>query len=235
MKSIFIAGVSSGIGRGLTEEHLRRGDTVYAAGQHEAKALTSHPRFHFIPVDLYDADMIRDTLRTFVLGRQFDRVVLNAAIYPDMRNIIDTTLDTMHYVMNANVWAHKHIIDAVLSHAQVEQIVALSASPALFNHPGMGAYAISKAALNTLIELYAREFPYVHFSAIAPDLIQTPTFSAFLQESNSERYPIIQRIRDSVILPLHQGVPKLLDAFEKVKRIKSGSFIEMKKLARLDL
>lgn len=235
MKTVFIAGVSSGIGRGLAEEHLRRGDTVYAVGQHEAKPLTSHPRFHFMSIDLYDADMVRDTLRTFVVGRQFDRMVLNAAIYPDMRNMVDTTLDTLRYVMNANVWAHKHIIDAILSHTQTEQIVALSASPILFNHPGMGAYALSKAALNTLIELYAKEFPYVHFSAIAPELIQTPTFSAFLQEGNSERYPVIQRIRDSHILPLNQGIPKLLDAFEKVKRIKSGSFIEMKKLARSDL
>jgi len=235
MKSIFIAGVSSGIGRGIAEEYLRRGDTVYAVGRHEAKALTSHPRFHFMPIDLYDADMMRDTLRMFVVGQHFNQVVLSAAVYPDIRDMVDTTLDTLRYVMNANVWAHKHIIDAILSHSQTEQIVALSASPTLFNHPGMGAYAISKAALNTLIELYAKEFPYVHFSAIAPELIQTPTFSAFLQVGNSERYPAIQHIRDCHTLPLNQGIPKLLDAFEKVKRIKSGSFIEMKKLARPDL
>jgi NAD(P)-dependent dehydrogenase (short-subunit alcohol dehydrogenase family) len=119
-----------------------------------------------------------------------------------------------------------------LTHTQTDQIVALSASPVFFSHQGFGAYAIAKAALNAMIQLYAEEFPFVHFSAIAPELIQTPTFSAFLKEADFVRYPALQKIRDSVMLPLDQAAPKLMDAFEKVKRLKSGSFIEMKKLCR---
>jgi NAD(P)-dependent dehydrogenase (short-subunit alcohol dehydrogenase family) len=234
MKTVFIAGVSSGIGRGLAEEHIRRGDYVYAIGRHESKSLISHPHFAFMPVDFLDADMVRDSLHEFVNNRTFDRVILSAAIYPEMRDMTDTTLHEIRTIMNINVWSHKHTIDALLSHSQTNQIIALSASPALFSHQGFGAYAISKAALNTLIQLYAEEFPHVHFSALAPELIQTPTFSTFLKEDNSMRFPAIQDIRDSLILPLNQAIPKLMDALEKVKRLKSGSFVEMKKLSRPD-
>jgi NAD(P)-dependent dehydrogenase (short-subunit alcohol dehydrogenase family) len=235
MKTVFIAGVSSGIGQALAIEHIRRGDFVCAVGRHESKLLISHPNFSFMPIDFSDADMVRDALRELVYKRNFDRAILSAAMYPEMRDMTDTTLEEMRAVMNTNVWAQKHAIDALLTHTQTDQIVALSASPAFFTHQGFGAYAIAKAALNTLIQLYAEEFPFVHFSAIAPELIQTPTFSVFLKEANSVRYPAIQKIRDSVILPLDQATPKLMDAFEKVKRFKSGSFVEMKKLCRAEL
>jgi len=232
MKTVFITGVSSGIGRVLAEEHIRRGDYVFAVGRHEPKSLLSHPNLSFMPLDISNADLVRSDLSEFVIGRTFDRAVLNAAVYPEMHNITDLTLEEMRNTMNLNVWSQKHTIDALLSHTQTQQIIALSASPALFYRKGMGSYAISKSALNTLIQLYAEEFPHVHFSALAPVLIQTPTFSAFLQSENSKRYAVTQEIRDSLILPLAQAIPKLMDAFEEVKRSKSGSFIEMKKLGQ---
>ncbi len=230
MRTVLIAGVSSGIGRALAEEHIRRGDHVFGVGRHECKSLLSHPHFTFLPLDLSDADMVRDAMRMHIVGRTFDRAILSAAVYPEMRNLIDTTLEEMRRTMDINVWAHKHLIDALLAHTQTEHIVAFSASPARFNRKGLAAYAISKATLNTLIELYAKEFPFVHFSALAPELIQTPTLNAFLRADNSKRYSATQEIRDSLMLPLAQAIPRLMDAIEKTKRIKSGSFVEMKKL-----
>jgi NAD(P)-dependent dehydrogenase (short-subunit alcohol dehydrogenase family) len=235
MKTIFIAGVSSGIGHALALEHIRRGDFVYGVGRHENKTLISHPHFSFMPLDFLDAIMVRDSLRKFIHRRVFDRIVLNAAVYPNMHDMADITLEEIRYVMNTNVWSHKHVIDAMLSHTQTKQVVALSASPSLFYHRGFGAYAISKSALNTMIQLYANEFPYVHFSAIAPELIQTPTLSAFLKSTHALRYPISQQIRDSLILPIDQGISKLMDAFDKVQKYKSGSFVEMKRLLRAEI
>jgi len=235
MKNIFIAGVSSGIGRGMAEEHIHRGDTVYAIGRNEPKSLISHPRFIFMSLDLFDADMVRDALREFVIGRQFDRAILNAAMYPEMRDMPNTTLDALRYIMNVNLWSHKHTIDALLAHTQTEQIVALGANPALFGRKGMGTFAISKAALAAMIEVYAEEYPGVHFSTIAPKLTQTPTLSAFLKANDPIRYPMIQKIRDSLILPLSQAIPELIDGFEKAKRLPSGSSIDIKRLGLSDL
>ena len=232
VRNIFIAGVSSGIGRVLAEEHIRQGDYVYAVGRSEPKSLLSHPNLSFFPMDLSDADLVRDDLSDFVNKRNFDRAILSAGSYSDMHNMIDFTLERMRETMNINVWAHKHIIDALMAHTHTQQVVAFGASPATFVRKGLGDYAISKAALTTMIQLYAEEFPHVHFSTIAPVLIQTPTLSALLQSANSSRYPVIQEIRDSLILPLGQAIPKLMDALEEVKRIKSGSFVEMKKLGK---
>ena len=230
MKTIFISGAGSGIGLALAEAYIRQGESVFAVGRHEPKSLLSHPNLTFVPLDLEDADLVRDSLRPFIQGRTFDQVILNAGIYPDMQSMVDITLEELRRTIDLNAWAHKHTIDALLSHTKTRQIVALSASPSFFHRKGMGTFALSKTILNTLIQLYAEEFPHVHFSALAPVLIQTPTFSAFLQSENSRRYPVIQEIRDSIIYPADQGAAKLIDAMEEIKRLKSGSFVEMKKL-----
>jgi NAD(P)-dependent dehydrogenase (short-subunit alcohol dehydrogenase family) len=234
VKTVFITGVSSGIGHILAEAHIQRGDTVYGIGRHEAKSLISHPNFYFMPLDLRDADMVRDTLRPFVLNRSFDRVILNAGIYPKMQNMVDTPMETFRNAMNVNLWSHKNVIDTMLTHTQTQQIVALGATPELFNQKGMGAYAISKASLNAMIKIYAAEFSHVHFGSIAPELIQSPTLSALFHASDSKLYSVIQHLRDRPILSADQASPRLMDALEKIKYLKSGTFIEMKKLLDLD-
>ena len=235
MKNIFIAGVSSGIGRALAETYIQRGDSVYAVGRHAAKPLTSHPRFTFMSLDLFDPDMVRDALREFIAGRPLDHAILNASMYPEMRDMSDTPLDTLRYIMNVNLWSHKHIIDSLLTHTQIGQIISLGTNSALFGHQGMGAFTISKAALASMIEVYAEEYPHIHFSTITPKLTRTPTLSAFLKSSDPQRYPMIQKIRDGLMLPLSQAIPELIAGFEKVKHLPSGSHVDLKRLGLSDL
>jgi len=231
MKTVLITGVSSGIGQALAEEYIRRGDKVFGIGKEPCKSIMSNPKFAFMPLDLAEADLVRDDIREFIVGRHFDIAILNAAIYPEANRLTETSIAQMRKTMDINFWSVKQIIDGLLLHAKVDQIVAMGAVPALFCHSGFGAYAISKAALEPMIKIYAEEFQQTHFGILSPDLIQTPTFSTFLKEADTSRFPYIQKIKDKVILPLDQATPKLLDALVEIKRHKSGVTLEMKKLS----
>jgi alcohol dehydrogenase len=229
-KTIFITGIGSGIGRALAEKHIERGNRVYAIGRHEDKSIMSHPHFHFFHLDFHEPELIRDDLRTFVHKIHFDRVILNAGMCSEVRDMLEIPLEEMRDVMNVNLWSHKQVIDALMIHANVDQVVAIGASPSVFEHRGCGAFALSKAALQALIQLYAEEFPNTHFGVLLPDLIQTPMLSKILQDTDPMRYPIVKQIQESRVMPLDQAIPKLMDAFVKIKQLKNGTTMEMRKL-----
>ncbi len=230
METVFITGVGSGIGQMLAETYRAQGATVYAVGQHEDKHLISDPEFHFFPLDFRDPELIRNIIRPFVEHRSFTRVILNSGTSHTLRDMRDISLNVMRETMNVNLWAHKQVLDALLQHANIEQVIALSASPGIFEHRGWGACALSKAALNTLIRLYAEEVPKIHFSAIAPYLTHTPMIKNVLKGTAPGRYPSLQRIKEGRVLTPEQSVSRLIQAFDKVRQYNSGLFFEMHKL-----
>lgn len=230
METVFITGVGSGIGQMLAETYRKEGATVYAVGRHEDKHLISDPAFHFFPLDFREPELIRNALRPFVGNRSFTKVILNSGTCNTLRDMEDIPLDEMREVMNVNLWAHKQVLDALLHHARIEQVIALSASPRIFEHRGWGAYALSKAALNTLIRLYAEEVPKVHFSAIAPYLTNTPLIQRVIEDSVPGRYLSLKGIKEGRVLTPEQSVSRLIQAFDKVRQYNSGLFFEMHKL-----
>lgn len=62
--------------------------------------------------------------------------------------------------MDINVWANKLIIDDLAArHVAPRRIVLISSGAGVVGNHGWGAYALSKAALNMLAQLYAHELP----------------------------------------------------------------------------
>ncbi len=232
MQTILITGVSSGIGQALAEEYIKRGDAVFGIGRNPAKSIMSEPNFYFLPLDFTEPDLILDDMKKFVSGRFFDLVVLNAGTYTTVQKLSETTIGQIQEALNVNLLSAKHTIDAVLTHAKAEQIVAISTDFEVFGHHGFGAHIVSKAALNSLIQLYAEEFPNVQFNTMATELIQTPTLSKFLKIPDPERHPYVQKIRDRFMVPLDQAIPQLIDSFAEAKHTSNGSFVEMKKLKK---
>jgi NAD(P)-dependent dehydrogenase (short-subunit alcohol dehydrogenase family) len=232
MRNILITGVGSGIGQALAEEYIKRGDNVFGVGRSPAKSIISNPNFYFNYIDFSEPSLILDDMRSFVSGHHFDLVILNAGTYSYISKLVETTQEQMINALNINVLSVKQVIDAVLTHAKADQIIALSTDPANFNYRGFGAHMISKAALNSLIRSYAEEYPDIQFNALAPELIQTPTLNTLLKIHSIDRYPYIQKIRNSVMMPLDQATPQLIDSFNEAKRAINGSFVEMKKLKK---
>ncbi len=228
MKKVFITGVSSGLGEALAERCLQRGDQVFAVGRHENKRLLNQPGYTFYPLDLSDLSMLRENLKSFVHHHEYDLVILNAGMLGEIREMSEISLDEARTVMDVNLWANKQIIDTLDLHATSKQIVAVSSGAAVNGSKGWGPYAISKAALNMMIKVYAAEKPWTHFSAIAPGVVMTPMLKKILERTDPVIYPSIQRIKDGPILTPPAAASLFLDACEKALEHESGSFLDVR-------
>jgi NAD(P)-dependent dehydrogenase (short-subunit alcohol dehydrogenase family) len=173
--------------------------------------------------------MLRENIKTFVKKHHFDLVILNAGMLGDIKELGETSLDEIHGIMDLNVWANKHIIDTLDLHAEVDQLIAISSGAAVNSHKGWGAYAISKAALNTMIKIYAEEKPWTHFSAVSPGVIMTPMLKRIFDIADPVVYPSVQKLREGAIMSPDAAARIFLNFVDKAREHESGSFLDIRK------
>jgi benzil reductase ((S)-benzoin forming) len=90
--------------------------------------------------------------------------VLNAGVIAEIKDLQHTGLDEIKRVMDINVWSNKILIDLLISQEEPpKQIAAISSGASVYGNRGWNAYSLSKAALNMLIKLYAREKEIITF------------------------------------------------------------------------
>ncbi len=228
MKNILITGVSSGLGEALAEKYLENGDSVYAIGKTLPKKLDHYPHFFFFPYDLSETFMIQSTLTEFLQHRSFDIVILNAGVLGDIKTLSQTDLMEAKAVMEVNVWANKELIDTLQAHAQVKQIIGISSGAAVNGSKGWGAYSLSKAGLNMLLSVYAKELPEIHFTALAPGVIRTPMVEHIIEEVDDALFPSAKRLKENPIQTPEKAAENLIATFPKLLAYESGSFLDVR-------
>ncbi|UPT77700.1 SDR family NAD(P)-dependent oxidoreductase [Sulfurovum sp. XGS-02] len=229
MKNILITGVSSGLGEALAIQYLENGDSVYAIGKTLPKKLDHYPHFFFFPYDLSETFMIQSTLKEFLQHRSFDMVILNAGLLGEITTLSKTDLMDAKAVMEVNVWANKELIDTLHAHAaHVNQIVGISSGAAVNGSKGWGAYALSKAALNMLLSVYAKELPEIHFTALAPGVIRTPMVEHIIEEVDDTLFPSAKRLKENPIQTPGEAAKNLIATFPKLLAYESGSFLDVR-------
>lgn len=228
MKNVLITGVSSGLGEALAEKYLKNGDTVYAIGRTLPKKLDHYPHFFFFPYDLSDTFMIQSTLKEFLQHRSFDIVILNAGVLGEIKTLSQTDLMEAKEVMEINVWANKELIDTLHAHAQVKQIVGISSGAAVNGSKGWGPYSLSKAGLNMLLSIYAKELPEIHFTALAPGVIRTPMVEHIIEDVDDTLFPSAKRLKEKPIQTPEEAAENLIATFPKLLAYESGSFLDVR-------
>ncbi|WP_353661493.1 SDR family NAD(P)-dependent oxidoreductase [Hydrogenimonas sp. SS33] len=231
MATTLITGTGSGIGRALAKACLQRGDTVFGVGRRE-KSPIDHSDFHYLSLDLRRLERIEKVLGTFLEAvSTLDLVVLNAGILGEIKEMTETSLYEIEEVMQVNVWANKIILDTLAgSQKTVRQIVGISSGAAVNGSKGWGPYSLSKASLNMLLKLYSRELPETHVTALAPGVVDTPMVRHITEEVDAERFPSAARLKKGPIQRPEEAAKRLLDAFEKVKNVESGSFLDVRSM-----
>ncbi|MBF0265864.1 MAG: SDR family NAD(P)-dependent oxidoreductase [Gammaproteobacteria bacterium] len=234
-KTVLITGVSSGLGHGLANFYLQQGSSVYALNRKQPADLLEHNNFHFVSCDLSDETQVQTKVKELLSDVvQLDLVVLNAGILNELKDMRDTPLSEVREVMEINTWANKSIIDALVNNVDsITQIVAISSGAAVSGNRGWNAYSLSKAALNMLIKLYADELPDIHFSALAPGLVDT-AMQDYICDLKDDRFYVVERLKscrgtDSMPGPQEAAV-KLDIGFKKVVELPSGEFNDVRKL-----
>ncbi|WP_200762884.1 SDR family NAD(P)-dependent oxidoreductase [Nitrosophilus alvini] len=225
---VFITGIGSGIGEALAKEYLKRGDEVYALGRYKPKTLENEDNLYFRRLDLFAHEKIEKELLE-LLPECIDIAILNAGMLGDIKDMSETSLYELKTVMDLNVWSNKVILD-FFKNINIKQVVAISSGAAVNGSRGWSGYSISKAALNMLIKLYAREMSNTHLSALAPGLVATPMLGHILENIDEEKYPSVKRLKESPKLSPEESAKMLIETFVKLLKYESGEFHDVRRM-----
>ncbi|MEU2930322.1 SDR family oxidoreductase [Streptomyces sp. NPDC007251] len=202
-KVALITGGSRGIGYGVAEALVARGDRVCITGRGEdalKEAVEKLGADRVIAVagkahDLaHQAEAVERTMEAF--GR-LDFLVNNAGTNPVFGPIADLDLEVARKVFETNVISALGFAQKAWHAWQKDNggaIVNIASIAGLAPSPFIGAYGVSKAAMINLTQQLAHEFaPRVRVNAIAPAVVKTK-FAQALYENREEQaaaaYPL---------------------------------------------
>jgi benzil reductase ((S)-benzoin forming) len=231
--NMLITGHSRGLGAALAALALTRKEGVY--GLSRGLLDSPHPALHQVRCDLGELDTIVPALnRLLPVQIVLDQVYLNAGVLGRIANLRDTPLNEIAAVMDINLWANKLILDWLAARPVAPaRIVLVSSGAGVIGHHGWGAYALSKAALNMLVQLYAHELPATQLLALAPGLIDTE-MQASLRAVDGRNFPSVQRLHaayGSAAMPAPATVAASIVAAEaQLAVLPSGSFVDLRAL-----
>lgn len=233
---VLVTGNSSGLGRGFSEVFLERGWRVYGISRRGCTGLAGD--LHDVTCDLGDADAIAPALaRLLDAVDRLDLVILNAGVLGPIRDLAETPVATVEEVMRVNVWANKRILDWLLARPlPVDRVVLISSGAAVVGHRGWGAYALSKATLNMLTQLYAHEFADSQLLALAPGLVDTAMQGVLCDpaRTDAQRFPSLERLRaarGSAAMPdPRAAAERIVDLLPRLDALPSGSFVDVRDL-----
>ncbi|MFF5310592.1 SDR family oxidoreductase [Streptomyces massasporeus] len=202
-KVALVTGASRGIGYGVAEALIARGDRVCITGRNEdalkeAVEQLGADRAVYVAGKAHDeahqAVAVERTMEAF--GR-VDYLVNNAGTNPVFGPIADLDLDVARKVFETNVVSALGFAQRTWHAWQKDNggaIVNIASVAGLSPSPFIGAYGVSKAAMINLTVQLAHEFaPKVRVNAIAPAVVKTK-FAQALYEGREEEaaaaYPL---------------------------------------------
>jgi 3-oxoacyl-[acyl-carrier protein] reductase len=179
---MLITGTRKGIGRYLVDHYLSKGFIVAGCSRDEFEGPLPENYRHYL-ADVADEramlDMVRDVQKRF---GGITALVNNAGI-ASMNHLLLTPLSTVQRVFSTNVFGTfvgMREVAKVMMKARYGRIVNFATVATPLNLEGEAAYAASKAAVESLTRVAAREFaPFnVTVNAVGPtpvltDLIRT--------------------------------------------------------------
>jgi len=174
MSRTVVIGASSGLGRCIGIGLAQRGDNVALLARRreriEAAAAEAGPGTVAIECDVTDEASCRSAINEAAdaLGG-IDNLVYTPGVGPLVR-LIDTDAETWRRVFDTNVIGAALATAAAVPHlsASAGKAVYLSSDAGTIGPPwpGLGAYGVSKAALERLVEAWRAEHPDIGFTCL---------------------------------------------------------------------
>ncbi|MDX2591225.1 MULTISPECIES: SDR family oxidoreductase [Streptomyces] len=202
-KVALVTGASRGIGYGVAEALVARGDRVCITGRNEDALKEAVERLgadRVIGVAGKAHDLAHQTEavgRTMEAFGRLDYLVNNAGTNPVFGPIADLDLDVARKVFETNVVSALGLAQKTWHAWQKDNggaIVNIASIAGLAPSPFIGAYGVSKAAMINLTQQLAHEFaPKVRVNAIAPAVVKTKFAQALYEGREAEAaasYPL---------------------------------------------
>jgi len=169
-----VVGASSGLGRCIGIGLARRGAQVALLARRKARldaaAEEAGPNALAIACDVTDETSSRSAIDEAARGLGgIDALVYAPAIGP-LAHLVDVDAETWRRVFDTNVTGAARVTAAAIPHLEATAGVAafLSSVSASLTPPwpGLGAYIVSKAALDKLVEAWRAEHPGIGFTRL---------------------------------------------------------------------
>jgi len=197
MKTVFITGASSGLGRGLALHYAKEGAKVFAAARRRdelEKLARESENIVPVPLDVQDTGALVNAIQA---AGDLDMVIANAGVGgPTSARKIDWA--TVKKIIDVNAGAACVTVAAALPRMVARDqghVVAVSSLAAFRGMPGNGAYCASKAALHTFMESVRVDLRRTRVKAttIYPGFVKTE-----LTAKNKFRMPFLMELDDAV-------------------------------------
>lgn len=227
-KNILITGCSSGLGLALTNFYLENGFIVYGISRSNPKI--KNKNFYFQEFDLSKVKEIKDSLTAFIANiEKIQTVYLNAGTLGEIKEMANLTSDEIKDVLDVNVFANKELLD-ILAKSEVSNIIALSSGAAIKGSKGWGAYSLSKASLNMLINIYSNEMLNTKLLAVAPGVIETPMTDIIRFEVDDKIFTSAKLLKEGNIQQADDAAQRLDAMIKRIDEFESGSFIDVRNI-----
>jgi NAD(P)-dependent dehydrogenase (short-subunit alcohol dehydrogenase family) len=161
-KTWLVTGCSSGFGRAIVLEALRRGDNVVATARNveSIRSLGAGANFLALPLDVTRADEIEVTITRVI--ETFGRidVLVNNAGFGSVGAVEETSDRELRDQFDTNFFGAVDLTRAALPQMRQQQsgtVVQISSFGGLVTYPGFGAYCATKHALESISEALAAE------------------------------------------------------------------------------
>ncbi|MDD3534875.1 MAG: SDR family NAD(P)-dependent oxidoreductase [Candidatus Cloacimonetes bacterium] len=173
---IFITGTRKGIGRYLSEYYLDKNMIVCGCSRSESDL--KHPNYYHFEVDVTDEkSVIKMVSNVLKKHRRIDYLLNNAGV-ASMNHSLLTPQVTVEKVFKTNVFgtfSMSREVAKFMAKNKRGRIVNFSSVAAPLNLEGESAYAASKASVEQLTKIFAKEFATygITCNAIGPSPIYT--------------------------------------------------------------
>ena len=231
--NILVTGHSQGLGKALTMHYLGKGHVVTGLSRNLLDDYEPHKTLKQVPMDLANLVALPEALEDKIHSEEcYDLVFLNAGQLGNIKRMTELELPEIWSLMDLNVWANKVLLDWLQSRKiPPEKIIVISSGASIKGNLGWGGYALSKSALNMLVQLYAHEMPKTQILALSPGLVRTQ-MQAQLQQYSKEQYPSLKRFHEDwekKITPLPEtAAAQIANIVSSSKDYESGSFIDLR-------
>jgi NAD(P)-dependent dehydrogenase (short-subunit alcohol dehydrogenase family) len=228
---VFVSGHTRGLGAALARLWLAEGVRVYGL----ARGTGTVPGIVERACDLADHAAIAPALTDHMpASTALDVAVLNAGALGPIADLRETSLAALRAVLDLNTWSNKLMLDWFAARpSPPRQVVLISSGASIVGQRGWGGYALSKAALNMLAQLYAHEMPATHLVALAPGLIDTG-MQRELRAVDAGAYPAVARLHAAHGTPDMPDATtiagRLIAALPRLRDLPSGSYVDLRKL-----
>lgn len=173
---IVITGTSRGIGKSLAIRYLNLGHTVIGCSRSECDILRDN--YEHFSVDLSSEEQINNFAKSVKKKYGFVDVLINNAGIASMNHFMLTPLETAKRVMTTNFFAPFALTRAfinTLKKSSQPRIINFSTVAVPFNLDGELAYVSSKAAVEAMTKILAKELAQfkITVNAIGPTPVKT--------------------------------------------------------------